>query len=256
MQHRHTVSAVLFDLDDTLFDHEQAARAALASVHRSHRTFTLWPFEAFTQAHARVLEELHVDVLTGARSIDDAREERFRRLFVASGASGDVDRVRQTAVAYREAYLAVRQPVDGALAVLAALKPRVRIAIVTNNLLDEQQAKIKLCGFEPYVDALIVSEVAGVSKPHPAIFTQALDAVGCQACDAVMVGDSWAADIEGARAAGIRPIWFNRSGRPTPDGSRDVCQISTLSPIDAIMRAIFDAGAPSDRGAGLRCASA
>ena len=65
VQHRHTVNAVLFDLDDTLFDHEQAARAALASVHRSHKTFTLWPFDAFEQAHARALEELHVDVLTG-----------------------------------------------------------------------------------------------------------------------------------------------------------------------------------------------
>ena len=165
------MNAVLFDLDDTLFDHEQAARAALASVHRSHNTFTLWPFDAFEQAHARALEELHVDVLTGARSIDDAREERFRRLFVASGASEDVDRVRRTAAAYREAYLAARRPVEGALAVLAALKPRVRIAIVTNNLLDEQQAKITLCGFDSYIDALVVSEVAGVSKPHPAIFT-------------------------------------------------------------------------------------
>jgi HAD superfamily hydrolase (TIGR01549 family) len=250
------VSAVLFDLDDTLFDHEQAARAALANVHRSHRTFTLWPFEAFEQAHARTLEELHVDVLTGARSIDDAREERFRRLLVASGADADLDRVRRIAAAYREAYLAARRPVDGALAVLAALKPRVRMAIVTNNLLDEQQAKLTRCGFDPYVDALVASEVAGVSKPHPAIFRQALEAVGCQACDAVMVGDSWAADVEGARAAGIRPIWFNRSGRPSPDRSLGVREVSTLSPVDAIMRAIFDDDAPSDRGAGLRCASA
>jgi putative hydrolase of the HAD superfamily len=127
---------------------------------------------------------------------------------------------------------------------------------VTNNLLDEQQAKITLCGFDPYVDALIVSEVAGVSKPHPAIFRQALEAVGCQPSESVMVGDSWAADIEGARAAAIRPIWFNRSGRPSPDGSDDVREISTLSPIDDIMHAIFDADVPSDRGAGFRCASA
>ena len=106
----------------------------------------------------------------GARSIDDAREERFRRLFAAAGASEDVDRVRRTAAAYREAYLAARRPVEGALAVLAALKPRVRIAIVTNNLLDEQQAKITLCGFDCYVDALVVSEVVGVSKPRPGDF--------------------------------------------------------------------------------------
>ena len=66
--------------------------------------------------------------------------------------------------------------------------------------------------------------------------------------DAVMVGDSWAADIEGARAAGIRadlvqPLAVVR--RP-PD--RATCARSaTLSPMDDIMRAIFDADVPSDR---------
>ena len=52
VQHRHTVNAVLFDLDDTLFDHEQAARAALASVHRSHSPSTLWPFDAAERVRA------------------------------------------------------------------------------------------------------------------------------------------------------------------------------------------------------------
>ena len=145
VQQRHTVNAVLFDLDDTLFDHEQAARAALASVHRSHSTFTLWPFDAFEQAHARALEELHVDVLTGVPSIDDARENGSGECS-RPGASEDVDQCANGG-RYREAYLAARRPVEGARQ-LTALKPRVRIAIVTNNLLDEQQAKITLCGFD------------------------------------------------------------------------------------------------------------
>jgi HAD superfamily hydrolase (TIGR01509 family) len=248
--------AVLFDLDDTLFDHEHAARAALMGVHGSHRAFTRLPFDAFERTHARILEELHVQVLAGERGLDDAREERFRRLFVESGARGDDDQVRATAASYREAYVAARRPVDGALAVLAALKPCVRIGIVSNNLLAEQQAKIRFCGFDPYVDALVVSEAVGVSKPDPAIFARALEELGCAARDAVMIGDSWAADVEGARAAGIRPIWFNRTGRPSPDASEDVCAISTLAPMDAVMTAIFHAASPSDLGTGLRCASA
>ena len=65
----------------------------------------------------------------------------------------------------------------------------------------------------------MVSEAVGVSKPDPAIFEHALRALGCDAADAVMVGDSWAADVEGARGAGIRPIWFNRAGRRAPAAS-------------------------------------
>ncbi len=71
-----------------------------------------------------------------------------------------------------------------------------------------------------------------------------------------MIGDSWAADVEGARAAGIRPIWFNRTGRQPPAASGGVCEISTLAPMDALMTAIFHADSPSDLGADLRCASA
>jgi FMN phosphatase YigB (HAD superfamily) len=71
-----------------------------------------------------------------------------------------------------------------------------------------------------------------------------------------MVGDSWPADIEGARAAGIRAIWFNRSRRPAPLRSSAVCEVASLVPMDAIMQAIFHDDAPSDLEIPLRCASA
>ncbi len=247
---------MLFDLDDTLFDHERAARVALARVHEAHRAFTEWRFDAFEQAHSQALEELHVQVLAGERTVDDAREERFRRLFAASDVPADAERVRATAAVYREAYLAARRPVLGALEVLTALKPRVLVGIVSNNLLDEQQAKISVCGFGPYVDALVVSEAVGVAKPDPAIFAHALDELDCAREDAVMIGDSWVADIVGARAAGIRPIWFNRARRQAPDSSACVCEVFTLAPMDELMAAVFYADRPSDLGTDIRCASA
>ncbi len=60
-----------------------------------------------------------------------------------------------------------------------------------------------------------------------------------------MVGDSWPADIVGARAAGIRAIWFNRARRPAPDASTAVCEVASLVPMDAILHAIFPADARS-----------
>jgi putative hydrolase of the HAD superfamily len=256
VRRRHSPRAVLFDLDDTLFDHEQAARSALTRVHGMLDAFTEWQFDAFAQAHSRVLEELHLEVLAGGRTVDEAREERFRRLFAATGAHDDPERVRTTAVAYRDAYLAARRPVEGALALLAALRPHVRIAVVSNNLLAEQQGMMRLCGFDSYVDALVVSEAVGVAKPDPAIFAHALAAVACEAAEAVMVGDSWPADLEGARAAGMRAIWFNRSRRPAPAGSSPVGEVASLVPMDAIIHAIFPDDSPSDLGIAPRCASA
>ena len=56
VQRRHTPRAVLFDLDDTLFDHEHASRHALRRVHESHTAFSVWQFEAFEREHSAVLD--------------------------------------------------------------------------------------------------------------------------------------------------------------------------------------------------------
>jgi putative hydrolase of the HAD superfamily len=53
----------------------------------------------------------------------------------------------------------------------------------------------------------------GYMKPHPSIFEAALRAVGAAPAEAVMVGDSLAHDVEGARVLGMRGILVLRSGR-------------------------------------------
>ena len=116
---RHTPTVVLLDLDDTLFDHEQSARQALRHVHDAGAAFAAWPFEAFEAAHAAVLEELHLDVLAGRRTVDQAREERFRRLLVEAGASAGEGVVRHNGRVVPAGVPAARRPVSGAVELLA-----------------------------------------------------------------------------------------------------------------------------------------
>jgi HAD superfamily hydrolase (TIGR01549 family) len=241
VRRRHTTRAVLFDLDDTLFDHASAARAALAVVHRAHTGFASRNFERFEADHSACLEDLHRRVIAGELTVDAARIERFRRLFAAAGVDADDDLLQRTATSYRRAYLDARGPVAGAGDLLAALKPHVRIGIVSNNILDEQQQKLRHCGFDAHVDALVVSEEAGVSKPDPAIFAIALDRLGAAPHEAVMVGDSWTADVEGALAAGIRAVWFNRVGQAPPHAATaaGVAAIAAFEPIGAAMETIL-----------------
>jgi putative hydrolase of the HAD superfamily len=231
-------TAVLFDLDDTLFDHAHAARAALTVVHAMHDCFAAGSFDAFEDAHGRCLEALHQRVLAGEMGIDAARLERFRQLFERAGVAAGNDLLASTASSYRAAYLDARRPVEGARDLLAALKPRVRIGVVSNNLLEEQQGKVRLCGFDPYVDTLVVSEEAGVSKPDPRIFAIALERLGSVPEDAVMIGDSWPADIEGARAAGIRAVWFNRNRRPLPVNAH-VDTVDRFVPVERVIEILL-----------------
>jgi putative hydrolase of the HAD superfamily len=179
--------------------------------------------------------------MLGRVPLEAARRERFRRLLAASGAAAADDRAAHLAATYRDAYRDARRAVPGAAPLLAAVKERARIGIVSNNLLDEQQEKIRTCGLDRFVDVLVVSEELGVSKPDPAIFRVALDRLACAPEQAVMVGDSWSADIAGARAAGIRAIWFNPRRLPAPDDREPIAQLYAFEPVPDAMRIIFDA---------------
>ena len=231
--------AVLFDLDDTLFDHRACAREALSDVHRAHPAFRALQFQELERLHAGLLEDLHRRVLTGELPLEIAREERFRRLFQAAGVTAAEELVTRTAATYRDGYIRIRQPIPGAAALLERVRQRAKVGIVSNNLLAEQQGKLRDCRLAAYVDVLVVSEEAGVSKPDPRIFEIALERLGCSAGDVVMVGDSWAADVIGACDAGIRAIWFNPLGKPAPDPSASIDQLSRLDPPDEALTVIF-----------------
>lgn len=229
---------MLFDLDDTLFDHCGGSRTALRAVQALHEALAALPFETLERAHATFLEQLHQEVMLGRLPLDEARRERFRRLFGAAGVSASDALAHEAAVAYRDAYLAARRAIDGAAALLPLVRARARVGIVSNNLLEEQTEKLRQCGLEPFVDALVVSEAVGISKPDPRIFQVALDRLDAAAGEAVMVGDSWAADVLGARAAGIRPVWFNRHAAAAPEPG--VAELRSLAPPEPVMRTIFE----------------
>jgi len=231
------ITAVLFDLDDTLFDHSACTRAALADLRIRFAVLGHVPGALVESEHHRLLEELHRQVLAGRLTVDDARVERFRRLLAFAGGTPDAASTTDVAAAYRAAYLTHWRPVEGALELLEALHGRISTGVVTNNVASEQRQKIAACGFGPLLDAVIISEEAGVAKPDPRIFSLALDALGREAGETVMIGDAWETDIAGARAAGIRPIWFNRLGAASPD--RRVTEIHSLVPSSLVLSVLF-----------------
>ncbi len=238
--------AVLFDLDDTLFDHRGCAREALAAVQSCDAALTAIPLSRLEALHSSLLEQLHADVMLGRVPLEHARRERFRRLLRDTGGDAPEPLVALAAAAYRDRYRDVRRAVRGARELLAGLRGRVKVGIVSNNLFDEQLQKLDVCGLQRYVDTLVVSERVGASKPDPAIFIAALEQLRCEPQEAVMVGDSFAADVAGARGARIRPVWFNPLGLPLPEGEASVAQLTSLGPVQAALAVILDGLAVDD----------
>lgn len=84
---------------------------------------------------------------------------------------------------------------------------------------------------------VIDSAVVGVSKPDPAIFALALDALGLpdvKRSTVVHVGDSLRYDVTGALAAGVRPIHLDPHGYcPAPDGHEHIRRLDEIVALGA-----------------------
>jgi putative hydrolase of the HAD superfamily len=102
-------------------------------------------------------------------------------------------------------------------AVLARLRRRVRLALVTNGASDLQRRKLALTGLAEHFDVVVASCDIGIGKPDPAIFAAALDALGVEPAEAVMVGNDVDRDLAGAAAAGVRGLWIQHGGDARAD---------------------------------------
>jgi HAD superfamily hydrolase (TIGR01509 family) len=102
----------------------------------------------------------------------------------------------------------------------------------SHRSLDAFAAHFKL---DHLISASISSAEHGYMKPHPSIFEAALTRAGVVAADAVMVGDSLKADIEGALAAGMRGILLRRSGDLPVTLPAGVTVITTLYDLPALL---------------------
>lgn len=111
-----------------------------------------------------------------------------------------------------------RRPIEPMVGLVRELRAKgVKVAALSNSEghLADLLAEIELA---PLFDAIIDSAVVGIAKPDPRIFEITLAQLRVQPTIAIHVGDSWAADVEGALGASWHAIWYrSRSGKPQHD---------------------------------------
>ena len=99
----------------------------------------------------------------------------------------------------------------GTLNVLASLKRKFRLAVISNSdgHMGERLASL---GFGPYFEHVTDSGNVGHEKPAPQIFQAALSAMKVRADRALYVGDIYAVDYVGAQKAGMKPVLMDVAG--------------------------------------------
>jgi HAD superfamily hydrolase (TIGR01549 family) len=148
--------------------------------------------------------------------------ERFGRVVRRLGIETD----RVSAVAERlslahMAHLAAQTLLPaGHDAVLEGLRARYRLGLVSN--FDHGPTARQILadhGLAHRFDPIVISDEVGRRKPHPAIFEMALRAAAVRADEALFIGDSVDDDVVGARNAGVRVVWLNKTSEPLPSGT-------------------------------------
>jgi HAD superfamily hydrolase (TIGR01509 family) len=96
---------------------------------------------------------------------------------------------------------------ESSRAVLHRLRQRVALGVIS-NFYGNVHRILEEAGLAALFTTVIDSGVVGVRKPDPAIFTLAVQQVGCTPTEALYVGDSFEKDMVGAHAAGLRTGWL------------------------------------------------
>jgi HAD superfamily hydrolase (TIGR01549 family) len=236
---KKNLKSVVFDLDDTLLDHQYSSRCGLAALKQEYLCLRRIPLEDLEQENFRLRNELHIESMTGELSLEQVRIERFRRLFRFVGVEVSTETAKTALVHFKRNYQSARRPINGVVALLRKLRAIVKIGVVSNHMVQEQREKLSVCGIDRFVDVLVVSEEVGFAKPDRVIFEVTLDKLNSTATETVMIGDTWETDIIGAHRAGIRPIWLNRYGLTCPDPAM-AKEINSYEPLSSVCDLIFD----------------
>lgn len=108
----------------------------------------------------------------------------------------------------KQEYAATKLP-KPARGAIEQLSEQAKLGIITNGTPEWQAGKLAHHGVSDLFDAVITSYEAGAHKPDPAPFELARERL--PADEYAMVGDDYEADVEGSRAAGFVPIYFEES---------------------------------------------
>ena len=143
----------------------------------------------------------------------------------AAGHLSTSDEVGWVVEVYSRAFVDALPPRPEIGELFARLSPRYRLGILSNwPLAATIDRYAEAAGWLPYLAAITVSQRVGAIKPHPAIFAAARAALGDPPSGRILhVGDDWAADVLGGKAAGWRVAYLlsRPADSPLPASERD-----------------------------------
>jgi len=212
------VSAICFDLDNTLWDVEPVLMRAESILAdwlklRYPRIPERFSTSDIVEMRASLLREQPQQ----AHDLSYLRRETIARLGQAVGYEREM---AHEAFALWHAARNQLEPFADVIPALETLKRHYRLATLTNG-----NADLAVIGLAHHFEVTLNAGALGCAKPDARAYARLADALTLKPAEILFVGDEPHADVVGPRTAGMQTVWVNRGGVVWPDAlpAADAC---------------------------------
>ncbi len=201
------ITDVFFDLDHTLWDFDKNSALAFERVFEKNNIAL--PLADFLKAYEPINFAYWAEFREERVTKQQLRRGRLVDSFKKHNVVFDIDVIDKLSEDYIEELPGNNHLLPGALEILEYLNEKYTLHIITNGFHEVQQIKLDKSGIKSFFNTVTSSEEVGVKKPNPKVFHAALNKAGVKAVNALMIGDTYGADIVGAIGVNMEVIFYN-----------------------------------------------
>lgn len=207
------IKAVVFDLDNTLYDYDTCDKFAMFELKRYCMDLFQIGEDEFAQKYSLAKEITKKRLGTVAASHN---RMLYAQTFLELQNEKPASHALELYDIYWDAMLSHMKPYRYVRPLFGQLADRgIKIAVLTDLTVHIQHRKIQKLAIDGYVDVLVTSEEAGKEKPDPAMFELLTEKLNLRAHQLLMIGDDLKKDIAGAKAADVPAVLFTRNKADT-----------------------------------------
>lgn len=205
-----SIRAICFDLDNTLWDVGPPLQRAERIV-----------YEFVAERYPKIAASLTMEAMRAAREripLDHPHmrhDYSFHRIQALRNHARECGYAESIAEEVFEVFIGERSRVelyDEVTPALASLRQSYRLFSASNG-----NADLKRIGLAHVFERSVCAREVGAAKPDAIVFRKVIESTDLQPGEVLFVGDDPEHDVEGARRAGMLPVWMNRTAAVWPD---------------------------------------
>ncbi len=235
------IRAVIFDMFDTLmlisWNHDFSSPSLTRMYKYLTKNGVKVSFEEFEKAYVQSRDALY------AKADQKLEEPHFNVRVVETlkslGYNYDVSSslVSEATAEFCDEFMKFVYPDKDVETILRNLHRKYKLGIISNFAIPEcVDNLLKDHELATLFDVVVVSAIVNKRKPSPEIFKSALKTLGVSASEAVFVGDTLDADVDGSKAVGLKAVYVQRRIEKTDGRSKPDVTIKSLAELPFVLQ--------------------